>query len=231
MSGTQKSGNESTGYRLLFEYIKEKGSYPAKKLISDIIGLETAQYFLINGAIKSGKNDLIRLYKENRDIINFIRENEEGFGRIDFTDNNLGNIIYKLNHDKDKEKLIDLYLEKAKKLEELFVQRIEFKEFPSFLRSCCVINRTSRGEIKSLKKEYTDGIITEIGEEKTDYPEQTKINYCIKNLKTFCLESFVCNDGSPICKLQISNFDFNSHLLPTKEEVAKLEIPLQLIKK
>lgn len=222
---------ESSGYRSLFEYVKKEGVEPALDFFKDVNKFHCTKKSLLENSIIFGKNDLIRMNRRNRDIVKYIREHKkdmEGF--------NLANedILMVLSSLQENNALVDLYLENARRLEYLKVQNIEFKQFLPFEFYNCGITRNKDGQIIAIQKNYTDGKINSVGEEKLAIKNYyySEIPYMIENEgMTFLLEVVNSYRCSPISQIKIKDFGFNSEELPTKEEINSYDIPLQLRKK
>lgn len=227
----------SSGYRCLFEYVKKEGVEPALDFFEDIDNFYCGKNTLLKNSIVFGENDLIRINRRNRDIVKYIREHKKDMKNINLADVNILNELYRLQKDNT---LIDLYLENAKRLEDLKVSNINFNQFPqSNYYYYCGIYRNKDGQIIRIQKNYIDGKINVIKEERLiekiyglylyDFSE---IPYIVDNeIMTFCLRAENTERGYSIRNIEIKNFGFNGDKLPTEEEISSYDIPLQLIKK
>lgn len=222
----------SSGYRCLFEYVKKEGVEPALDFFEDIDNFYCGKNTLLKNSIVFGENDLIRINRRNRDIVKYIREHKKDMKNINLADVNILNELYRLQKDNT---LIDLYLENAKRLEDLKVSNINFNQFPqSNYYYYCGIYRNKDGQIIRIQKNYTDGKIDRVKEEKlTDKMfNYSEIPYILDNKETtFSLNIENTEHGYSIRIIEIKNFGFNGDKLPTEEEISSYDIPLQLIKK
>lgn len=177
-----------------------------------------------------GKNDLIKINRRNRDIVKYIREHKKDMKRLRFTDKN---VLTELNSLQEDNTLIELYLENARKLEDLKVSDIAFVDFFD-IESYCGIYRNDEGQIIRIQKTYTDGEIDEVFEEevKDKLFNYSKIPYRLNRKgTTFSLRAENTENGYSIRQIEINGFGFNGDKLPTEEEISSYEIPMQLIKK
>lgn len=222
----------STGYRCLFECVKQQGIDQMLHLIQSInnissYGMDT----LLNQAIINGKNDLIALVKRNSDIIKYLREHKKDLQRLDLANENVLNTLNSLSNDIS---LLELYLDNAKRLEELKVEQIRFENFPFYSTYECGIYRNDQGKIIIINKYYTDGKIQSVNQEyEVDKLfHYSRIPFSIDNENT----SFVLNinndeNGYQYRAIEITDFGFDRSKLPTEKEMQSYEIPKYLIKK
>lgn len=229
----------SSGYRCLFEYVKKEGVEPALAFFDDIDNFYCNRNTLLKNSIVFGENDLIRINRRNRDIVKYIREHKKDMKNINLADENILNELYRLQKDNT---LVDLYLENAKRLEDLKVSDIKFNQFPqSYYYYYCGIYRNNDGQIIRIVKNYIDGKIKVVNEERLiekmhGLYDFSKIPYTVDNIvdneiMTFCLRTENTEHGHSIRTIEIKDFGFNGDKLPTEEEISSYDIPLQLIKK
>lgn len=232
---------ESTGYRCLFECMKQEGIEPVFKLVQDIKCIPDKQFLISQGILK-GINYLLSLVKRNRNIIKYLREHEEELKTLKFCNLDFYNTIENLSKNPD---LLDLYLNNARRLEELKVEEIEFVySFNHFIAKedqyyCYIIPRNEK-ELNFISKCYTDGkILPRLTEEqaynfKWCQEKAQNIPFSIKNEAgykcSFVLETANASDFSQRRKIVIVDFGFDGDKLPTEEEVQSYEIPKSLIK-
>ncbi len=221
---------ESSAYRCLFEYVKKEGVEPALELFKNIDDFYSDINTLLSDSILLGKNDLIKINRRNRDIVKYIREHKKDMKRLRFTGKN---VLTELNSLQEDNTLIELYLENARKLEDLKVSDIAFVDFFD-IESYCGIYRNDEGQIIRIQKTYTDGEIDEVFEEevKDKLFNYSKIPYRLNRKgTTFSLRAENTENGYSIRQIEINGFGFNGDKLPTEEEISSYEIPMQLIKK
>ena len=141
---------ESSGYRCLFEYIKQEGIEGMMAFIRDTYNIMyyTRKEVMFKQAIVYGKNDLLSLVKKNMDIVKYLREHEKDFRKFSFTSENILKILTSLSEDIS---CLELYLENAKKLENLEVARIRFKDFLNLDLYKCGFYQNSDGQIISIQ--------------------------------------------------------------------------------
>ena len=223
---------ESSAYRCLFEYVKKEGIEPALDFFKDIADFYSDKNTLLKNSILLGRNDLIKISRRNKDIVKYIREHKKDMKRLCFTDKK---VLTELNSLQEDNTLIDLYLENARKLEDLKVSDIAFVDFFDY-ESYCRIYRNKDGEIIRIQKQYTDDKIkiVEVFEEELidklfNYSgilyrqnrEETTFSLSVENTET----------EYSIRKIEIKDFGFDGSKLPTEEEISSYDIPIQLIKK
>lgn len=210
---------ESTGYRCLFECVKEQGIEPVMHFIKDVNNISSRD-ILLRQAIMCGKNDLLALVKRNRDIVRYLRQHDlQGFI---FTSQNVLDTLTSLSKDIS---LLELYLDNAKRLEELNVLGVHFeKHLYSAVKRCDIYKDKEDGKIKY----YTDGRIQSMGE----ISDENECNYsyipfAIENSDcSFLLEAINTEQGQ-YRNIFIKNFGFDGTKLPSEEELQSYEVPKQ----
>lgn len=222
---------DSTGYRSLFQCVKENGIDKVVDFVDEINGRSFSKEILLRQAILYGKNNLLSLVKQNKDIIEYFREHEGDFSTFKITDNNVLDVLIIL---RENISYLDLYLENAKRLENLGVAKIKFENLCPVTVNDCRLYKNKDGEITFIQKEYTEGEILSVGEEVLDdetyYYSYIPYNMDTKN-STFCLTVQNTEHYRQHSWIEINDFGFRGDKLPSKEEMDSYEIPKQLIKK
>lgn len=237
---------ESTGYRCIFEYVKKEGATSLIKLMEDIKNVKSREQ-LIYDALILGKNDLLSLIKKNnKDTINYLREHKKELEGLRLFSPDVLTVLTKLESD---ETLLNLYLENARKLEELKVSYIKIVDsgklldFNDWTNYCCEIYRDKEGKITDIIKLYTDGIIKVSSDEYIINKRfrQSRINFKINNTideegniirpVSFLLRVENYSLGTFFRGIEMTSFDFDQTYLPTEEEMSEYEIPKILVKK
>ena len=216
---------ESTGYRCLFECVKQEGIEPVLGLVQDINDLPGKE-ILIRQTIMEKRNDLARLTRKNKDVIRYLKEHKEEIRRLSLEKEDVLNILKSLYANSA---LLDVYLENARRLEALKVSDVKFvSAFDGDYH--CGIYRDTDGNIINIKKYYTDGNII-AGEEllKDELFNYSIIPFCISN-STFLLTASNSENFHQYSGIQITDFAFDGSKLPTEEEIQKYEIPKTFIK-
>lgn len=222
---------DSTGYRTLFEYVKEEGIDKLLDFITDINNMDFRAELLLKSAIIYGKNDLTTLIKKNRDVTRFLASHENEFRSFSLTNTDILTVLTKL---KENISYLDLYIDNAKRLEDLKVSRIRINDLSTFSHSRCEIYRNKRQKNSYITKSYTDGKIDWIGEEElqSEVYNSSYIPYIVDmDNATFNLTVQNSNRGYQTRWIDIKDFSFRGDKLPREEEIASYEIPKQLIKK
>ncbi len=223
---------ESSAYRCLFEYVKKEGVEPALEFFKDIDDFYSDKNTLLRNSIFLGRNDLIKINRRNRDIVKYIREHKKDMRRLRFTDKN---VLTELTSLQENNALIDLYLENARRLEDLKVSDIAFVDFFDY-ENYCGVYRNKDGQIIRIQKKYTDNKIVEVFEEELEDKlfsvSFSKILYRQNREEaTFSLSIENTEDEYSIRQVEIKDFGFNGEKLPSEEEISSYDIPMQLIKK
>ena len=219
---------ESTGFRFLFESVKQEGIEPIFKLAQDIIKLSEKNVFVLvhQALINDEKNDLTKLEEKNKDIIRYLKEHKKELSRFSFTKKGVLKTIQSLYEDMTR---LDIYLENARKLEALKVSDVKFVTVGEFSYHHGVY-RDDNGNIIKIDKYYTDGdIITEREVLQSKTSHYSAIEFYIINAG-FLLEAKNLEDFYQYRGIQITDFGFNGIKLPTVEEVQNYEIPKTFIK-
>ena len=226
----------STGYRCLFECVKQEGIEPVLGLVQDINNLP-AQEILISQTIMGKENDLTKLARKNQDVIRYLKGHENELIKLSFKNQNVFQTLMELS---SNIALLDLYLENARKLEALKVEKIVFGDIRSFDangdRYYCEVVPKNDMELKYIHKCYTDGeVYPRLTEEQANnfkwwYSGYSKIPFSITNEHTFVLKTTNKENFHQHREIDIVNFAFDGSKLPTEEEVQSYEIPKELVK-
>ncbi len=222
---------ESTSYRCLFEGIKENGVEPFLGLVQDILTISRRET-LIKQTLFSSTNDLAKLKKNHREIIKYFKLHKEELVRFSVTNENILMTLLCLSQDNT---LLDLYLENARKLEELKVSTINFQHFQNMYADTCRIYRNKKGQIIHITKYYTDGQIVSDGQEiLIDSLFNNSIipfSINLENKMTFVLRAENNENSYQFRNITIENFGFDSAKLPSEEELQSYEIPQEYVRK
>lgn len=174
-----------------------------------------------------GNNDIDKMAKSNQDIIRYIREHEKEFSGFSLNNENILPMLTSLSKDMS---LLDLYLENARRLEDLKVSRIYLT--PSFENEYqCGIYRDRDGNIINIQKYYTDGnIIAKEESLEDELFNYSEIPFSITNA-SFLLHASNNEDFIQCRGIYITDFGFNGDKLPDETEIQSYTIPKQLLKK
>ena len=254
-------GSDSTTYRKIFEFIGQEGIEPFEKLVCDIIDID--KYTLTRDGILKGKQPIMSLVCRNKLVIEFLRQFNNYFlsygpaNTMDIDSPDFLNFITYTSRNMDK---LDTYIENAKKLEELKISNIKFFDSEELWS---LNNRTLKTvglgatqiwkeskDITTIRKHYSDGIINytpvkfpfldddfDLAKRAKREYEEFKIslepNKYITNSPSWLIQSENHENGYQFRYALIENFDFNSELLPTNEQLNSYEEPqsLKLYKK
>jgi len=199
-------GLESTGYRCLLEGAEQYGTLMLH-FIEDYRSVSAKGNMLSHQAVLYGRNDLLSLVKRNRSVISYLREHEKELGNFNFASKDVLDTFRSLNISN-----LELYLESARKLEQLGVGKIRMKKFPTFDTYECGIYRNSQGEITNIVKCYTDAAIQVVGLEYTVNEfggnRYSKLGFNIRNqeeTQTFSLDVTNKADGHQYSEIYIAN--------------------------
>lgn len=222
---------DSTGYRSLFQCVKENGIDKVVDFVDEINGRSFSKEILLRRAILYGKNNLLSLVKQNKDIIEYFREHEGDFSTFKITDNNVLDVLIIL---RENISYLDLYLENAKRLENLGVAKIKFENLCPVTVHDCRLYKNKDGEVTFIQKSYTDGKMLYVGDEVLDSEKyrSSYIPYKMGNEgATFYLTVQNTEHSQQYSWISINDFGFRGDKLPSKEEIESYEIPRQLIKR
>lgn len=222
---------ESTSYKCLFEGIKENGVEPFLKLVQDMHNISRNET-LIKQTLFSSTNDLVRFKKNHREIIKYFKSHKEELACFSVTNENILMTLLCLSQDNS---LLDLYLENARRLEELKVSTINFQHFQNPYTDTCRIYRNKQGQIIHITKYYTDGQIVSDGQEiLIDSLFNNSIipfSINLENKMTFVLRAENSENSYQFRNITIENFGFDSAKLPSEEELQSYEIPQEYVRK
>lgn len=218
MKMKSKEDLESTGYRCLLECVKKEGIEPIIRLFQDIK----------SNHLKQGATPEDYLMDKHKDIIKALKEYRRELMGLNLMDSNALQLLTNIS---ENPHLLNLYLENAKKLEELKVSDIFFVLGLHQEEYQCDIYRDEYGNIVNITKYYTDGNLY-AGEESIDQSYHSCLSFFIDDPKTTFLLR-VCNNRNiyQYRGIYIMDFAFNGAKLPTEEEIQTYEIPKELMKK
>lgn len=217
---------ESTGYRCLFEYVKKEGIEPIFEYVQDIYNLPKRDT-LLRQVILTEEDEFTKLLKTHKEAIKYLKEHKEELRAFYLTNKNVFAILTSLS---ENGILLNSYLEKARRLEELKVATVRFVEEIDDKYECGIY-RDKNEKIINIRKYYTDGEITVLEENLEDEVfNYSEIPFSILNA-TFLLEASNNEQYYQHRSVYIKNFGFDGSKLPSEEELASYDIPRQLIKK
>lgn len=223
---------ESTGYRCLFEGIKKEGIEPFLNLAKDIERVPQKE-ILIRQTLFSGSNDLDLLEKKHRDIVKYFQEHKEQFTIVDITNSNVLKVLENLSQNRT---LLALYLENARKLEELKVKNIEFvNDWFDWKNKACKIYRNAQDEIILIFKYYTDGHLETDGKEilvdKLFNYREIYFSITPNDEMSFIFEADNTEHQCQYRRIYIENFGFDGTKLPSEKEIQRYAIPEEFMRK
>lgn len=222
---------ESTSYRCLFEGIKENGVEPFLELVQDFKTISRRED-LIKQTLFSSTNDLVKFKRKHREIIKWFKFHKEELVRFSVTNENALMALTCLSKDNS---ILDLYLENARRLEELKVNSIKFQHFQNSYEDACGIYKNDQEKIIHITKYYTDGEIISDGQEILVDPlfNNSRIYFSIKleSKPTFVLRAENNENSYQFRDITIEHFGFDSTKLPSEEELQSYEIPQEYVRK
>jgi len=227
-------GFDSVTYRKALEFIKKEGIEPFEKLFADI--LKTGD--LLNNAIMHGKHPTLGLTRNNKTVIEFLRQFDKYFLNNNqcYLSENFRKFIKDTSENIDK---LNLYLENAQRLEELKVCHVSLQDLKDYW---LLINHgmgriqifKEKNNIICIRKNYTDGRISyntkriNIERDFEEYDVSISPNENIENSPTWLIQCENSNSGNQCRYAWIENYGFNAEYLPTCEELSAYEEPQTL---
>lgn len=227
---------ESTGYIRIFECVKDNGIKPIMHLLKEIRDL--SKNTIINRAILDGTHETLSIVqtKEYINTIKYLRLYKSDLEGLSLNNESILKALKKLKTDISK---LDTYIENAKKLEELKIERIKLllsSEIYSRQFICRIYRDNSFPiNITHINKYYTDGEILYLTPETKSgtylgNPSQITFKIGPRELRD---ASFVINcenheNGNQERTIELTSFDFNTELLPTEENIRSYRIPNEL---
>lgn len=232
---------ESTGYRYLFECVKEEGIVPVFYFVQDLHQLPNKDALVLQ-ILRGKKNALSKLKNQNEKVIHYIIKHRQELIKLSFIDENVYNTLEALLR---KDNLLNLYLDNAMKLEERKVEKIRFVKNLNGLTAngdryyCEFSISEDKKRIEYISKYYTDGkVFPRLSEKKaTNFdwcdPSSNKIPFSITNKRdcTFVLNTMNRTNFTQERTIDIVNFGFNGNKLPSEEELQSYKIPEELIRR
>lgn len=236
---------ESSVYRVIFEYLKyTKNLDQVLGLVNDIYALPNRN-LLIYQIISIKKNSLDLFWERNKSVLKSLEEYDLDVYRSSFLCKLIMNddILKILNQLRDNISLLDLYLENAKRIESLKVERIVFGDLKKLMKEFqhyyCEVKKQNDRELKSIRKCYTDGRVRPVltGEEARCF------NWCHNGYNFIPFDIFDNQDFSFVltCEnegngrqrrtIEIENFAFDASKLPTEDDIRSYKLSKELVRK
>jgi len=229
-------GFDSVTYRKVLEFIQKEGTEPFEKLINDISKMQEP----LLAAIMFGKHPTLNLVRNNKIVTEFLRQ----FGYYflhngqSYSDEKFRKFIANISENIDK---LNLYIENVKRLEELKVCMIDFRD----IKDSWELHNNGMGVVKiwrkdnkitDIRKNYTDGTInyslkikrSKYGRYFEEYRIRVSKNEDIENSPTWYIQCENGDSGKQYRYAWIEDFGFNGELLPTNEELSSYEEPQTL---
>lgn len=234
-------GFDSITYRKIFEFIQKEGIEPFIKLVDDIASVRESE--LVNAAIFQRKQPTAGLVRRNKVVVEFLRQFQSYFLNPGFDNTGINNTSFRefitsTSNNMDK---LSKYIENSIRLEELKICHIKFANLKDhWLLQDTGFGRvqvwSKSGSITTIRKNYTDGIISYNPIRDRNYEEEgyeefgvnISPNKTVENSPTWLLQCENHEDGRQFRYALIEDFAFNGEQLPTGEELSSYEEPQTL---
>lgn len=224
----KKTTNEydSKVYRKLFELAQKEGPEAIIDFIIEYEDLKGSD--LLTKSIISGTHDTLSFSKKHKAMIDFIRSQSLEKVPHFMRDLNFPRFAKTLTEEK-----IPSYIEGAKALEELQVERISILDRTNGIICYPTIIYYDENKIESINKQYTNGVaiyqhIPEGTNSKTEmYRNSISFSH---NTSRIALSTEIKKNGQVYTTADLSDFGFDIEALPSYEELTSLTPPESLQK-
>ena len=147
---------ESRTYRRILEFIQREGIESFIRFVDDVHSMSETS--LIENAIYKGTHKTLRIVRNNKLVIEFLRDFQDSFLDYSVSSRQFREFVFYVFENIDK---LDLFLENARKLEDLKVCTVNISNprSLSFARFRTQVFTDPEGNITDIIKNYSDGII------------------------------------------------------------------------
>lgn len=215
---------ESQKYRKLFEFMQQHGVEKVTSFLDDYEALSRED--LLNIAVMEGRHLTLSLLKEHRDACRLLRDlSSEGHSLLLRKD--VSSFIRGVTND-----ILPRCIEGARQLEDIGVSNIGF--IYDDTKSCAfqtIIKYDEDNCIECIEKSYTNGIINYSVDEESSVDSLNAYNTSIafpNSRGNFVITVQNCESGLQYRYAKISDFLFDTNLLPSMRELSSYEVPASL---
>lgn len=213
---------DSTTYRKLLEFIKKEGAETFISFYNDYTKIKPES--LIFQALCEGKHPLFALIRNHRTVARFIKELNDLSPCI-LLEQNLFQLLNSITRDN-----ISQQIETARTLEELKIDSVTIGRLEDSKKRYQTLIKYNGDEVDEICKYYSNGELTymHLLYKDDDWVEYSTCASFISNTGNFILGVENGTTKNQNRYISVSDFAFDASLLPSEEELARIEPPKSL---
>lgn len=215
-----KEDLNSTMYRYLLEFMKQDGIQPVIDFYEDYQKL--VNVYLVYDAIYEGKHPTLSLVQKHKDVVRFIRELKTHNYPSFLFDKKFLEFARRVTDEN-----ISRQIEGARALEELGVYEVRLGIDPENVHNC-QIEYNVDDEIVTISKYYSNGNVSYVDNKgiwDTDW-DRYIANFDFRDTTGNFIVGYDSSSSlGRRVNAEVSDFLFDTSLLPSREEISRLDIP------
>ena len=210
----RKKELDSTTYRKLLEFIKKEGAEAFISFFDDYTKVQEES--LIFKALCEGKHPLLALIRNHRAVASFIRELNDPYPCI-LLERKLPQLLNSITSDN-----ISQQIDTARALEELKVESVTIGGLDDSRKKYQTLIKYDSGVIDGISKYYSNGELNYLLSRDAGWVEYDTYVRFVSDTGNFLLgaENVTKNQSRYI---NVTDFAFDASLLPSEEELARIE--------
>lgn len=216
----RKKELDSTTYRKLLEFIKKEGAETFISFFDDYTKVQEES--LIFKALCEGKHPLLALIRNHRAVASFIKELNDPYPCI-LLERKLPQLLNSITTDN-----ISQQIEVARALEELSIESVTIGGLDDRRKKYQTLIKYDNGVIDGISKYYSNGELNYLLSRDAGWVEYDTYVRFVSDRGNFLLgaENVITKNQSR--HISLTDFAFDVRLLPSEEELARIEPPKSL---
>ena len=211
---------DSTTYRKLLEFIKKEGAETFINFFDDYTKVKEES--LIFKALCEGKHPLLALSRNHRSTVQFIRELNDTYPCI-LSESKLPQLLNSITSEN-----INQQIDTARALEELKIESVTIGRLEDSRKRYQTLIKYNNGVIDGICKYYSNGELNYLLSRDAGWVEYDTYVRFGSDTGNFLLgaENVITKNQSRY--ISLTDFAFDASLLPSEEELARIEPPKTL---